>query len=219
MLASADKLAAVHQKTCFIPRDSRHVCDLLADLLTQLIMLPEDWENLSKEAREEIEHAESADTALDLLIRHNLLTIYQANRVRAGTIFGMVLGNYRVLDRLGAGGMAVVFKGEHMELRNQVAIKVLPISPGQDSRLQCRFSSEMRTVAQLRHANIVSAIDCGRAISNDAMAPVLWYMVMEYVPGHDLEEFVQSWGALPPAKACNLVHQVACAWPRSTSST
>jgi serine/threonine protein kinase len=98
-----------------------------------------------------------------------------------------------------------------MDLRNQVAIKVLPISPGQDPRMQSRFSSEMRIVARLRHPNIVSAMDCGRTIGNDPLAPVLWYMVMEYVAGHDLEEFVQGWGALPPAKACNIVHQTACA--------
>jgi response regulator RpfG family c-di-GMP phosphodiesterase len=211
MPAQAFKSESFMQKTCYIPKDSRNARDMLSDLLTNLIVLPEDWEKLPAEIREQIEHAESSDAALDRLITHNLLTVYQANRVRAGTIFGMVLGNYRVLDRLGAGGMAVVFKGEHMELRNQVAIKVLPISPGQDPRLQNRFSSEMRIVARLRHPNIVSAMDCGRAISTDAMAPVLWYLVMEYVPGHDLEEFVQGWGALPPAKACNLMHQMSCA--------
>jgi response regulator RpfG family c-di-GMP phosphodiesterase len=211
MLAQVLRSDPITQKTTYIPKDSRHVKDLLSDLLTNLIVLPEDWEKLSPEVRVKVERADGSDAALDLLISHNLLTAYQANRVRAGTIFGLVLGNYRVLDRLGAGGMAVVFKGEHMELRNQVAIKVLPISPGQDPRLQNRFSSEMRIVARLRHPNIVSAMDCGRAISSDAMAPVLWYLVMEYVAGHDLEEFVQGWGPMPPNKACNLMHQMACA--------
>src|ERR1700677_159400 len=114
------KVDTFTQKTCYIPKESRTVQDLLSDLLSNLILLPEDWEKLSPEARNEIERGLDPDAALDLLMNHNLLTPYQANRVRAGTIFGMVLGNYRVLDRLGAGGMAVVFKGEHMELRNQV---------------------------------------------------------------------------------------------------
>ena len=105
----------------------------------------------------------------------------------------LVLGNYRVLERLGAGGMAVVFKGEHMELRNQVAIKVLPISAGPRSALADRASP----------ARCASSPGCGiptssrpwiaaGPISNDPQAPVLWYLVMEYVPGTDLEEYVQG---------------------------
>jgi len=198
-------------RTRYIPKDCRNVKDLLSELQTSLIVLPEDWDGLEREDQDEIRRAKNDETAIELLVRHDLLTDYQANRVRAGTTFGLVLGNYRVLERLGAGGMAVVFKAEHMELRNQVAIKVLPILPGQDPRLQTRFSAEMRIVARLRHPNIVSAMDCGRAISSDPHAPVLWYLVMEYVQGHDLEEYVQGRGALAPDKACNIVHQVACA--------
>jgi response regulator RpfG family c-di-GMP phosphodiesterase len=200
------------QKTRYIPKappmDSQ---ELLNELLDNMIVLPEDWENLAPDVRGQILQTTDLDSALGLLVQQNLLTDYQANRVRAGTTFGLVLGNYRVLERLGAGGMAVVFKAEHMELRNLVAIKVLPISPGQDPRLQTRFSAEMRIVARLRHQNIVSAMDCGRASTGDAQSPVLWYLVMEYVAGHDLEDYVQTRGPLPPAKACNLVHQIACA--------
>ena len=59
----------------------------------------------------------------------NLITDYQAGRISAGTLFGLVLGNYRVLNRLGAGGMGVVFRAEHIQMRKQVAIKVLPSNP------------------------------------------------------------------------------------------
>ncbi len=204
-------LESQSQRTRYIPKDARSISDLLADLLTGRILLPEDWEALDRDVQETIRDGNDVDTALDRLVAHNLLTDYQANRVRAGTTFGLVLGNYRVLERLGAGGMAVVFKGEHMDLRNQVAIKVLPILPGEDPRLQTRFTAEMRTVARLKHQNIVSAMDCGRSVSNDPLGPVLWYLVMEYVAGHDLEEYVQGWGPLLPGKACNLVHQVASA--------
>ena len=210
MMLTAD-LEPQSQRTRYIPKDARSVKDFLSDLLTNLIVLPEDWEALDRDLQETIRDGTNVDTALDRLVAHNLLTDYQANRVRAGTTFGLILGNYRVLERLGAGGMAVVFKGEHMELRNQVAIKVVPVLPGEDPRLQTRFSAEMRTVARLRHPNIVSAMDCGRAVSNDPLGPVLWYMVMEYVVGHDLEEYVQGWGPMPTGKACNLVYQVASA--------
>ncbi len=199
------------QKTRYIPKPAKDSQELLNELLDNLIILNEDWDGLLPDQQERILAADDQDAALAHLVDFGLMTDYQANRVRAGTTFGMVLGNYRILERLGAGGMAVVFKAEHMELRNCVAIKVTPISPGQDPRLQTRFSAEMRIVARLRHPNIVSAVDCGRAASADAQGPVLWYLVMEYVAGHDLEEYVQSRGPLPPAKACNLVHQIASA--------
>jgi response regulator RpfG family c-di-GMP phosphodiesterase len=181
------------------------------DLLGASLLVAEDWERLSLGERERLLRCSEREGVLSGLVRHGLLTQYQAARISAGTTFGLVLGNYRVLDRIGAGGMAVVFKAEHLEMRHQVAIKVLQVPPGQDDRLQTRFSAEMRTVARLRHPNIVAALDAGRAFSPDPDAPVLWYMVMEYVAGQDLEEYVLSRGPLPVARACNIAHQVACA--------
>jgi len=184
---------------------------LLYDLLASALILAEDWEHLSTEVQKQVLQSPTKDQALDLLVQNGLLTMYQAARIIAGTTFGLVLGNYRVLERIGAGGMAVVFKGEHIDLRHQVAIKVLPLTLGQDDRLLSRFFAEMRIVARLRHPNIVAAIDAGKAVSNDPDAPELRYFVMEYVPGQDLEEYVLSRGPLSPAKACNVAHQIACA--------
>ena len=77
--------------------------------------------------------------------RARLLTEYQADRIEAGKTFGLIIGNYRVLDRLGAGGMGVVFKAEHLYMRRQVAIKVLSSSSAQTPRVIQRISSfEMR---------------------------------------------------------------------------
>jgi response regulator RpfG family c-di-GMP phosphodiesterase/serine/threonine protein kinase len=182
---------------------------VLEKLLETSIVLAEDWQALDARAREEIENSETEEDFLGRLVERDLLTPYQAARVNAGTTFGLVLGSYRVLDRIGAGGMAVVFKAEHVDMRNVVAIKVLPLSPGQDPRLQSRFMAEMRTVARLRHPNIVAAMDAGRLTSLDPDQPVLQYLVMEYVPGLDLEEHVRTHGALKPTRACNLAHQIA----------
>jgi response regulator RpfG family c-di-GMP phosphodiesterase/serine/threonine protein kinase len=199
-----------HQRTTSEdhPSSGRLVLD---ELQSSGLLLPEDWDVLPITVQEQLLDCREKDKVLELLVEHKLLTIYQAARISAGTTFGLVLGNYRILDRIGAGGMAVVFKGEHRDMRNQVAIKVLPMSLGQDERLLTRFFAEMRVVAQLRHPNIVAAIDAGKAVSDDPDAPVLRYFVMEYVPGMDLEDYVRIHGSLGPAKACNLAHQIACA--------
>ncbi len=184
---------------------------LLNDLLNSSFVLLEDWQALPQEARQEIERTADPEMLLARLVEHGLLTEYQACRIDAGKTFGLVLGNYRVLDRIGAGGMGVVFKAEHVEMRRLVAIKVLPLSEGQDPRLLQRFLAEMRAVARLHHPNIVAAIDAGKAQDIDPDVAALRYFVMEYVPGQDLEEHVRANGPLAPARACDLAHQVASA--------
>jgi response regulator RpfG family c-di-GMP phosphodiesterase len=131
--------------------------------------------------------------------------------LRAGTTNGLVLGNYRVLDRLGAGGMGIVFKAEHLLLRQLVAIKVMPMAPDQDPQLHRRFVAEMRAIASLHHPNIVGAIDAGVVHSDDCMSAGMRYFVMEYVPGEDLEAHIHRKGPMHFAKACNLAHQLASA--------
>jgi response regulator RpfG family c-di-GMP phosphodiesterase/serine/threonine protein kinase len=185
--------------------------ELLEDLLASSIVLAEDWDLLPEAARAELAACPDTDGLLERLVKHKLLTDYQVARVQAGTTFGLVLGNYRVLDKLGAGGMGVVFRAEHMRMRRQVAVKVLPLSPEQDQRILRRFLTEIRAIAQLQHPNIVAAFDAGEAANPGSNTPVLHFFVMEYVPGLDLEEYIVAGGPLPPAKACDLMHQVASA--------
>ena len=185
--------------------------NLLFELLGNSLLLAEDWERLSTQEQERLRQIENRNELLSELVRLGLLTPYQASRISSGNLFGLVLGNFRVLERLGAGGMAIVYKAEHIEMRHLVAIKVLQLTPGDDPRLESRFSSEMRIVARLRHPNIVAAMDAGRVYPPDPDHPVLWYLVMEYVPGENLEEHVRARGPLPVPRACNLIHQVACA--------
>jgi hypothetical protein len=171
------------------------------DLLDANFILAEDWEQLPAAAREELLAIPRPEALIPRLVEHGLLTEYQGRRIEAGSTFGLVLGNYRVLDRLGAGGMGVVFRAEHMRMRRQVAIKVLPLSPEQDQRILHRFMTEIRAIAQLQHPNIVGAIDAGELFPSDQNSPVLHFFVMEYVPGQDLEEYVKVHGPLSPAKA------------------
>jgi response regulator RpfG family c-di-GMP phosphodiesterase/tRNA A-37 threonylcarbamoyl transferase component Bud32 len=187
------------------------VSSLLQELLTSALVLIEDWELLPVPVREELARAPDRDTLLAGLVEHKLLTEYQASRVRSGKTHGLVLGNYRLLDRLGAGGMGVVFRAEHVRMRRQVAIKVLSLSRVETGQTLRRFYGEMRAVAQLQHPNIVAAMDAGEVSGIDADAPQIHYFVMEYVAGQNLEEHVLAHGPLPPARACDLVYQVASA--------
>lgn len=186
-------------------------CDkLIKRLLSAAYILSEDWEALPQRVQRRIAECKEENKALEQLVKHGLLTRYQAGRIEAGTTFGLVLGSYRLLERLGAGGMAVVFKAEHMDLRHHVAVKVLPPATKEDSALESRFFAEMRIVARLRHPNIVAATDAGKLVNEDTET-VLRYLVMEYVPGQDLEDVIRRNGPMSVTRACSIAYQMASA--------
>ncbi len=143
------------------------------------------------------------------LVRDGLLTNYQLERVACGVTHGLVLGNYRVLDAIGQGGMGVVFLAEHRLMRRQVAVKVLPVDEDCDSGLRQRFYAEMRSQAELQHPNVVMAFDAGELDAPGPDAPGLVYLVMELVDGHDLEREVLKNGPCAPARACDFARQAA----------
>ncbi len=98
---------------------------------------------------------------------------------------GDLLGKYRILERIGGGGMAEVFRGRHEKLDRDVAIKVLRSSLAGDPGFIARFEREARLVANLRHSNIVQVFDF------DTHGDRL-YMVMEYVKGGTLKQFLET---------------------------
>src|ERR1700692_3241924 len=81
---------------------------LLRNMLASSIMQAEDWEGLTSQTRSELQNCKDTAAILPVLVRHSVLTEYEAARVEAGDTFGLVLGNYRVLDHIGEGGMGVV---------------------------------------------------------------------------------------------------------------
>ncbi len=115
-----------------------------------------------------------------------------------------MLGEYRVLEELGRGGMGRVYKALHTKLDRVVAVKVLPRGRVGDRQAITRFEREMKAVGRLAHPNIVQAYDA-REIDG---TPVL---IMEFVDGLDLAEIVRRMGPLPVAEACELVRQTALA--------
>lgn len=179
------------------------------EFLSQSIVLNEEWERLDAHRRGQILACRDEETLITRLVGAGLLCPFQASRIRAGKRFGLVLGNYRVLDQLGAGGMGIIYLAEHIRMRKRVAIKTLTVTADQDERLLGRFVAEMRAVSQLRHPNIVSAFDADELHSQDPDTGTLHYFVMEYVQGQDLEALIESGGPIAIDRSCQIAHQVA----------
>jgi len=98
---------------------------------------------------------------------------------------GQTLGKYRILEPLGRGGMAQVFKAYHPQLDRFVAVKILRSDLVEEEEFLVRFRREARAVAALRHPNIVQIFDFD--VQND-----LYYMVMELLEGDTLKAYLNS---------------------------
>ncbi len=112
------------------------------------------------------------------------------------------LGDYELLEKLGEGGMGVVYKARHVRLDKIVVLKVLPRNRTSDHHALARFEREMIAMGHLSHQNVVQAMDA-RDIGGTLV------LVMEYVDGLDLGKMVQRCGFLPIADACEIVRQAA----------
>src|SRR4051812_38778002 len=144
-------------------------------------------------------HTQNADMFLQWLVSIHALTEYQLGVLERGNAEQLFLGPYKILERVGKGRMAGVYKAAH-EIGPVVAIKVLPPSKAKDPQVLARFQREARLALRLRHPNIVRTFQTGEARG-------LHYLVMEYLEGDLFDELLQRRGKLPPAEAARLVHQ------------
>lgn len=132
-------------------------------------------------------------------VRDAVLTYFQAEQLLQGKWKRFTIGKYKVLEKLGVGGMGQVFLCEHKLMRRRVAVKVLPAAKGQDDASRERFYQEARAVAALDHPNIVRAYD----IDHDEG---LHFLVMEFVDGVNLQDLVKRAGPLDPIRACHYIY-------------
>src|SRR3990172_8981929 len=95
------------------------------------------------------------------LVKQGKLTAYQAKQLLAGRSRGFVVGGYTIVEAIGQGGMGMVFKAEHRELKRPAAIKVLPPQAATNPDSVRRFLREARATALLEHENIVRAYGGG----------------------------------------------------------
>ena len=134
------------------------------------------------------------------LVRQKMLTAYQATAVYQGKAQSLFLGSYVLLDKLGQGGMGLVFKAEHRHMKRVVALKVLPPSSTKSPDVIKRFHREVEAAARLAHPNIVTAFDAGEANK-------VHFLVMEFVDGSDLSQVVKKQGPMPHDKAVQCILQ------------
>jgi serine/threonine protein kinase len=137
-----------------------------------------------------------------ILVRDGILTHFQAEQFLQGKWRRFTIGKYKVLERLGSGGMGSVYLCEHKFMRRRVAVKVLPAAKADDPAALERFYREARAVAALDHPNIVRAYD----IDQDEK---LHFLVMEYVDGTSLQEVVKKHGAMDVTRAAHYIAQSA----------
>lgn len=112
------------------------------------------------------------------------------------------LGEYRVLEKVGEGGMGKVFKARHSTMNRVVALKVLPKSHTIDPQAVARFRQEVEIVARLSDPHVVQAYDAGSSRGTH-------FLVMEFVDGLDLASLIRLRGPIPIPLACDLIRQAA----------
>ena len=120
-------------------------------------------------------------------------------------LIGKTLGQYQIIEEIGRGGMAVVYKAYQTTLGRYVALKVLPPFFQQDTQFLQRFDQEARAAAQLDHPNIVKIYDAGEAGG-------VHFIAMEYIEGESLQDLLRRTGRpLELATATHIIAQVAAA--------
>jgi len=118
---------------------------------------------------------------------------------------GVVLGDrYKIIRKLGAGGMAEVFLADDLQQKIQVAVKIMPPSTVSENEFVRRFRREFAVCSSLNHPNIVKLFSCGRTPDDSS-----WYYAMELLACQDLEELLKERGTLKSAYVMQIVLQLA----------
>ncbi len=138
----------------------------------------------------------------DEMVRDGVMTYFQAEQFLLGKWRGFTIGKFKLLERVGVGGMGQVFLCEHMFMKRRVAVKVLPPAKAEQPAALGRFYREARAAGGIEHPNLVRTHD----IDQDGN---LHYIVMEYVDGSNLLDVVKKFGPMDIRRASSYMLQAA----------
>jgi hypothetical protein len=127
---------------------------------------------------------------------------YVVNGLRSELHEAKKFGQYKIGDKIGAGGMGEVYMAEHQLLKRPCALKLIKPEAGADAVAMARFEREVQSAAKLSHPNTIEIYDYGH--TDDGT----FYYVMEYLPGMNLQELVKKFGPLPSGRVIYLFRQV-----------
>ncbi|QDU80617.1 Serine/threonine-protein kinase PknB [Polystyrenella longa] len=159
--------------------------------------------HLMDEITELTSHSHHSVMASNLLVGC-ILAVYSAgilNKMRAQMHEAEEYGQYRLIQKIGAGGMGEVHLVEHSLLKRPCALKLIKDSEGPVNIALARFEREVRTTASLTHPNTIEIYDYGHTEEG------VFYYVMEFLPGMSLRNLVRDYGPLKPARALHLLDQ------------
>ena len=117
---------------------------------------------------------------------------------------GTEIAGYRIEERIGRGGMGVVYRAQHMNLQRRAAIKIIAPEFADTKGFRTRFIREARIAAALQHPNIVTVYDAGQ--SGETL-----YIAMQFIRGSDLGAILREEGRLRPYRAIDVCRQIASA--------
>ena len=170
------------------------------------------------EAVAKVRELGASASAQEIAVNRGFLTASQAEQVAASS--GLTerpttrrtdrVGNYRLVEKIGVGGMGVVYRARQLTMDRDVALKILPPRLATDPVFVERFVREARSAARLNHPNIVQGIDVGAADG-------LYYFAMELVEGEDLKSRIERQGRLSEADALEVALQIARALEHANS--
>jgi len=136
------------------------------------------------------------------LVETGKLTKFQAEHLLAGKTDGFLMGQYKILEDVGRGGMGHVYKAVHQTMGRFVALKILKPKLMATERARELFQKEIRAASKLKHQNVVTAYDAHFSSERS-------YLVMEFVDGPNLSQLVKEQGPLPVDQACEYIRQAA----------
>lgn len=165
------------------------------------VLSPEDISGVEAQIPSEKRKHDARALAREL-VRLNMLTSFQASVLYHEKPEPLILGNYVLQEKIGSGGMGVVYKAQHRRMKRIVAVKALSEAAMKTSNVVKRFLREAEAAAKLSHPNIVAAYDADEI---DGVP----FLAMEYVDGVDLAKHVKEHGPMTLDKAFDCILQAA----------